>query len=90
MSFGVPVIILKEGSEEVREKEARIQNINAMMSNIRIKTAIAPSESLFPLSQSDELEQFVLEQLEPDEEPPPLERVFTLPFRTPPLLVRVR
>jgi thermosome len=31
MSFGVPVIILKEGAEEVREKEARTQNINAMV-----------------------------------------------------------
>ena len=31
MSFGVPVIILKEGAEEVREKEARNQNINAML-----------------------------------------------------------
>ncbi|MFX1393690.1 MAG: thermosome subunit beta [Promethearchaeota archaeon] len=31
MSFGVPVIILKEGTEETREKEAREQNINAML-----------------------------------------------------------
>ena len=31
MSFGVPVIILKEGTEETREKEARQQNINAMV-----------------------------------------------------------
>ncbi|MFX1452714.1 MAG: thermosome subunit beta [Promethearchaeota archaeon] len=31
MSFGVPIIILKEGAEEVKEKEARIQNINAML-----------------------------------------------------------
>jgi thermosome len=32
MSFGnVPIIILKEGTEEVREKEARRQNINAMV-----------------------------------------------------------
>ncbi|MFX1479751.1 MAG: thermosome subunit beta, partial [Promethearchaeota archaeon] len=28
---GVPIIILKEGTEEVREKEARKQNINAMV-----------------------------------------------------------
>ena len=32
MSFGnVPIIILKEGTEEVRENEARKQNINAMV-----------------------------------------------------------
>jgi thermosome len=31
MSFGVPVIILREGTEETREKEARQQNINAMV-----------------------------------------------------------
>jgi chaperonin GroEL (HSP60 family) len=43
MSFGVPVIILKEGSEEVREKEARIQNINAMMAIAEtVKSTLGP------------------------------------------------
>lgn len=43
MSFGVPVIILKEGAEEVREKEARIQNINAMMAIAEtVKSTLGP------------------------------------------------
>ncbi len=43
MSFGVPVIVLKEGSEEVREKEARIQNINAMMAIAEtVKSTLGP------------------------------------------------
>ena len=43
MSFGVPVIILKEGSEEVREKEARTQNINAMMAIAEtVKSTLGP------------------------------------------------
>ena len=29
--MSIPILILKEGTEEVREKEARMQNINAMM-----------------------------------------------------------
>jgi thermosome len=43
MSFGVPIIILKEGSEEVREKEARVQNINAMMAIAEtVKSTLGP------------------------------------------------
>ena len=43
MSFGVPVIILKEGSEEVREKEARVQNINAMVAIAEtVKSTLGP------------------------------------------------
>jgi thermosome len=43
MSFGVPVIILKEGSEEVSEKEARKQNINAMITiSEMIKSTLGP------------------------------------------------
>ncbi|MFX1340117.1 MAG: thermosome subunit beta [Promethearchaeota archaeon] len=43
MSFGVPVIILKEGAEEVREKEARVQNINAMVAIAEtVKSTLGP------------------------------------------------
>jgi thermosome len=43
MSFGVPVIVLKEGTEQQREKEARIQNINAMVAIAEtVKSTLGP------------------------------------------------
>ncbi|MFW9897726.1 MAG: thermosome subunit beta [Candidatus Thorarchaeota archaeon] len=43
MSFGVPIIILKEGTEESSEKEARQQNINAMMAIAEtVRTTLGP------------------------------------------------
>lgn len=41
--MSVPIIILKEGSEEIKEKEARVQNINAMVAVAEtIKSTLGP------------------------------------------------
>src|SRR4030042_5899514 len=43
MSLGVPVIILKEGTEDTREKEARERNISAMIAVAEtIKSTLGP------------------------------------------------
>jgi thermosome len=41
--MSVPILILKEGTEEVREKEARTQNINAIMAiSETVRTTLGP------------------------------------------------
>ena len=41
--MSVPIIILKEGTEETKEKEARMQNINAIMAITEtVKSTLGP------------------------------------------------
>ncbi|TFG06253.1 MAG: thermosome subunit [Promethearchaeota archaeon] len=43
MSYGVPIIILKEDTEDVREKQARERNINAMLAVAEtVKSTLGP------------------------------------------------